>query len=109
MRTLRAHSLDSEGKPKITEKVFQEQVRKAAIICGWQYFHVWNSMHSAKGFPDVCMTKRGRLIFAELKSDTGHLSDEQVEWLEALRLVPCAEVFVLRPGNFDFFWEVLRR
>lgn len=35
------------GKPQITEKVFTEQVRKAALLTGWMYYHQFISIHSA--------------------------------------------------------------
>ena len=99
------------GKPVITEKHLQELVRKSALLLGYKYFHVWNSMHSPKGFPDVCMVrpKDGRLIFVELKSAKGKVTAEQQEWLDALNRVSVnCEVFVLRPDGFDDFFERLK-
>ena len=104
-------SLDKNGRPKITEKVFQEQVRKAALITGWLYFHNFFAFRSPSGFPDVVLIhpKKKRLIVAELKNETGKASEDQEKWLEAWRLIPCAEVFLLRPKDFDMFWEELKR
>jgi len=94
---------------KITEKVFQEQVRKAAILTGWSCYHTWNSFRSTEGFPDCVLVhpKKGRLIFAELKSENGKVSEAQQQWLDDLStLVPLGvEVYMLRPSDFDWFWE----
>jgi len=97
-----------DGKPVISEKLFQSQIRKAAIINGWRYYHTWNSMHSAQGFPDVCMVRDKRLIFAELKSAKGKVTPEQEQWLESLLVVPGVEVYMLRPQDFDWFYERLK-
>ena len=98
-----------DGKPVITEKHLQELVRKSALLLGYKYFHVWNSMHSPKGFPDICMVrpKDGRLIFLELKSAKGKVTPEQQEWIDALgKVAESVEVRVVRPADFDelFAW-----
>jgi len=98
---------------KITEKVFLAQVRKAALIHGYRFYHTFNSMRSDVGFPDICMVnaKKGRLIFAELKSDKGKVTPKQQEWLDDLLslggYVP--EVYLWRPSDMDEIWEILRR
>lgn len=37
-----------------------------------------------KGFPDLVLVGRGRVIYAELKSSTGKVRPEQQVWLDAL-------------------------
>jgi len=100
-----------DGKPVISEKVFQEQVRKAALLNGYLYYHTFNAYRSPEGFPDCVMVnpKKGRLIFAELKSETGKVSEKQKEWLDALKKTPCYEVYILRPSDIDWFYSVLSR
>lgn len=66
-----------------------------------------------KGWPDLSMVRGGsspRLLFAELKSDTGRLDPEQVEWLAALEDSGC-ETYVWRPIDFNngTIAEILRR
>jgi hypothetical protein len=95
--------------PKITERHLQELVRKAAIINGYKFFHVWNSVHSPKGWPDCILVKNGRMLCVELKSETGAVTQDQQDWLDALGRVPGVEVQVLRPSGFDKFFEELRR
>ena len=56
------------------------------------------------GVPDLVLAGRGRLIFAELKTQAGTVSDKQAEWLEALSRVAEAtsgvEVYIWRPSHW---------
>jgi hypothetical protein len=97
------------GARKITEKHLQELVRKAAILTGWRMYHTFNSMHSVKGFPDCTLVKEGRLWFVELKNETGKVTPEQLGWLDALGRVPGVEAWVVRPSDFDQFYEELKK
>ncbi len=108
MRNVRVRDITADGKPKFTEKVFQEQIRKAAIITGWKFYHTFNSFRSTEGFPDCVMIKIGRIIFAELKSETGKVSDAQQEWLDGLKATG-VEVYLWRPSDMDAAWEILNR
>jgi hypothetical protein len=92
----------------ITEKQFERQIKELASMLGYAYYHTWNSIRSEKGYPDLTLAKPGRLLFAELKSDTGKLSDKQREWLEVLNAAG-AEVYTWRPADWDGIIEILRR
>lgn len=92
--------------PKITEKAFQAQVVQLAKSLGWLCYHTWNSIHSAKGFPDLVLVKGEQVIFAELKSETGKVSPEQEAWLEALTLAG-QKVYTWRPRHWDHIVRVL--
>lgn len=80
------------------EKTLQEAVRRLALAGGWRYYHTHRSQHSPAGFPDVCIVRDGVLLFAELKRETGKLSDEQQAWLDDLRAAG-VEVYVWRPSD----------
>src|SRR5689334_16563673 len=69
----------------VSEKEFMRSVCEAATAYGWTYYHTWNSMHSAAGFPDLVMVRNVRLIFAELKTESGTLTKQQSKWSENLR------------------------
>lgn len=69
----------------MTERQFQSQVVKLAKACGWLVYHTYDSRRSEPGFPDLVLVKGKRLIFAELKTDKGILSEAQERWLAALR------------------------
>ena len=96
----------------ITEKQFEAQVKDLARLLGYKYYHTWRSIHSPAGFPDCVMVRNGTVIFAELKSDKGKLSQHQEEWIEALNKVSSVslgvQVYVWRPADFDRIVEVLR-
>jgi hypothetical protein len=41
----------------VTERDLQDQVLALARIFRWKVFYPWTSVHSAAGFPDLCMTR----------------------------------------------------
>jgi len=92
--------------PAITEKQFDRQVVQLAKLCGWLCYHTWRSVNSEAGFPDRVFVRGGRLIFAELKSDTGKETADQTTWLTALRATS-AEVYLWRPRDFDDIQRIL--
>jgi hypothetical protein len=87
--------------PPITEKEFQRQVLDLAAIYGWSVYHPMLSKWSERGWPDLAMVKPPRFILAELKRESGRLSDHQVRWLAMLHDVPGIEVFLWRPSDLD--------
>lgn len=60
-----------------------------------------------KGFPDLVLVnpEKGRLIFAELKSEKGKLSLEQKQWIDALDYTE-VEMYVWRPDKRDSIEQV---
>lgn len=94
---------------QVTEKQFTQQIADLARFLGYKYYHPWLSIHSPRGFPDICLVKGKRLIFAELKTDKGVLSPHQIEWLDALKETGKVEVYVWRPADFDGIAEILRQ
>jgi len=100
------------SSPVITEKQFQEQIKELAKLFGYEYYHTWRSFHSPSGFPDVCMVRlepEPRLIFAELKSETGQPTASQWLWLYILQQVgKPVECYLWRPSDFDDIAELLR-
>ena len=59
-----------------------------------------------KGFPDLILCRNSRLVVAELKSDTGSMTQEQRVWLAAFREAG-AETYLWRPLNWPLIEEVL--
>ncbi len=59
------------------------------LLRGWRLYHTRDSRRSPAGFPDLVLVSRGRgrLLFVELKSDTGRVRPEQAEWLDVLRSI----------------------
>lgn len=98
-----------------SEREFQREVIKMAESLGWYVNHALpgkgRNKHltlfiGKRGFPDLVLCRPPRLIFAELKSETGKLSTDQQEWLEALRACG-AEVYVWRPSDLERITAIL--
>jgi protein-disulfide isomerase-like protein with CxxC motif len=73
---------DAEPAPPQSERQFQAEVVKHAKRQGFKVYHTFDSRRSAAGFPDLVLIRNGKLIVAELKTDTGRVSAEQATWLE---------------------------
>jgi len=98
-----------------SEREFQREVIKIAKSLGWYAYHALPGQGRNKhltlfigkrGFPDLVLCRPPRLLFVELKSETGKLSNDQQEWLEAL----CAcgvEVHVWRPSDLERVTTIL--
>lgn len=108
---------------RVNETAFQAQVIDLARFAGWRVAHFrpamdargrWSTAVSGDGagFPDLVLV-RDRLLFVELKTETGTLRAEQVAWLAALRAgVPVGEdvlVEVWRPSMWPYIEAVLTR
>jgi hypothetical protein len=89
------------------EKDFQAEVVKFAKRNGWKAFHVHDSRKSEKGWPDLVLV-RERILFAELKSETGTTTPDQDDWLEALRRAG-AEVYLWRPRDWPVIAATLEK
>jgi len=96
--------------PKMTEKMFQGRVIQALKIAGYAHYHTYNSIRSVKGFPDLIALngKKKRIIAIEVKTETGKLTADQSEWLTLFSMCG-VETWLLRPGQFDEFWESIRK
>lgn len=78
-----------------------------ARTLGWTTcYHTLRSKGSASGFPDWVLV-RERVIFLELKTETGKVSDAQAEWINALFLAG-AEVWIVRPRHLEEIAHVLQ-
>lgn len=93
--------------PPITEKQFAQQVVSYARLMNWRVYQTWNSLHSPAGFPDLCMVRLSRVIFAELKSDKGKPTPEQEAWLADLEATGKVEAYLWRPSDFGAMTEIL--
>ena len=104
----------------LSEKEFERRVRDQASSLGWAWWHFSDSRRQlgkggrlvgdagAAGFPDYTLAhSRHGLVFAELKTRTGKLSDPQRRSLDALAgaTVTAAprgvRVHVWRPADWD--------
>lgn len=92
----------------MTEKDWQQAVQNLAIHYGWRHYHTHDSRRSNPGFPDLVLVRGTRLVFAELKTDAGRVSEVQWSWLNALYEAE-REVYVWRPRDLRTVKQVLGR
>lgn len=100
--------IGAENLMSMTEKEWQQLILDFARLRQWLPYHTFDSRKSAAGFPDLVLVRGDRLIFSELKTERGKVSDAQQEWIDALNQVPRAEVYVWRPSHWDSVQDVLR-
>lgn len=86
-------------RPAISERAWQAQVLELATLYRWTWYHTHDSRRSNPGFPDLVLV-RDRVLFAELKTDRGRLTNDQLGWISRLEEAG-AEAFVWRPKDLD--------
>lgn len=70
-----------------TEKEWQRQVTELLKLYHWDWwYHVTQAQYSPWGWPDLAAVRRRdrRLLFAELKSESGRATPDQLAVLELL-------------------------
>ena len=87
-------------------KVYQWIVhhsRPAWTNKGWR-----TAIQGDPGCPDLILVRMPRVIFAEIKTKYGKLSDDQNNWI--LRLVGCpgVETYIWRPDDWEEITRILR-
>lgn len=90
----------------MTEKQFQSEIVKFAKRCGWSVYHTHDSRRSEPGFPDLVLVK-DRVLYRELKTDTGRISKAQKIWGQAL-IKAGADFKVWRPRDLQTIIKELR-
>lgn len=115
------------------ESPFQNKVMSWAELNGWLAYHPPENLLAVarsgrtyrqnvkRGFFDLTLVhpELARLVFAELKSETGRVRPDQVTWAEAVGRVRSRhvaetgrspiEVYLWRPSDWPQIEEVLRR
>ncbi len=86
-------------KAAYSEREFQAQVVQLARMLGYLVYFTHDSRRSPAGFLDLVICGHGRLIIAELKTDKGRLTLEQMEWLHYLKMAG-QDVRVWRPADW---------
>jgi VRR-NUC domain-containing protein len=92
---------------QMTERELRQSIVRAAREFGWRVYFTWSSMHSPAGFPDLCMVRGDRLLFAELKTDKGKVTPDQQAWVDELRASGRCEVHLWRPADIEDAYKVL--
>lgn len=100
------------------ERTFQSEIMYLARLTGWLVWHFNDSRRQvaagrfvgdkdAAGFPDLVLA-RERVVFIEVKTLKGKLSDKQRRCIQALEDAG-QEVYVFRPDDWDTIKRVLAR
>lgn len=99
----------------MTEAEFQHAVEHLARLGGWLRYHsrpsqvrpgVWRTNYSGDaGFPDLVLL-RDRLILAELKTDRGRPTPDQLAWLARARAAGI-EAYLWRPTDLQTITDLL--
>lgn len=88
-----AQAARAEQDASLTEDDLLTRVLDLARLRGWKVVHYrpaktakgWRTpLQGDKGCPDVILARRGVVILAELKSETGKATPEQRQWLTQL-------------------------
>lgn len=97
----------------ISEARFQRDVEELMTLFGWRHYHApankpvnGHIQNIRAGFPDLVACRGTRLIFAELKTQTGRLGPGQPQWAEDLAKTG-AEVYLWRPGDMLDIHDIL--
>ena len=96
---------------ELSEKDFEQIVLGMARAYGWFVAHFrpaqtakgWRTPVSAdgQGYPDLCLVRDDRIVYVELKSDKGKLTEPQKVWLEMLQGTGKCEVYCWKPSQLD--------
>lgn len=84
----------------VLEKTLQREVLKLARLTGWLCYHTFDSRKSQAGFPDLVLVRPPRIVFAELKRQTGPVSVGQADWLDRIARCHGAESYLWRPSDW---------
>lgn len=72
----------------LTEADFQTMIVDRARALGWLVHHDRGDYRQCiagdPGFPDLVLARGGRVLFVEVKSEKGKVTDAQYGWLTAL-------------------------
>ena len=91
----------------MNEKEYQAQIVELAKTLGFLVYHPFDSRRSTAGFPDLVLIRSPRVLFVEVKSETGKLSLDQQVWLGSLSACPGVEAYVTRPSGWEEMAKVL--
>ena len=92
----------------LSERDFQERVLHYARLNGWLCYHTFDSRKSTPGYPDLTLVRPGELVFAELKTEKGRVSQAQQGWIDLLDTTE-AQAYIWKPSDWPVIEEVLRR
>ena len=87
------------------EKSFQSLILWHAKKRGWKCYHTHDSRRSEPGFPDLVLVRQ-KILYRELKTDKGRLTESQKAWGDAL-IEAGADYAIWRPNQIQDILETL--
>lgn len=84
----------------MTEADLQRAVIDIIRWLGLHYFHDNDSRRNRAGFPDLVVAGSQGFLFRELKTETGRLRPEQLDWISRLTQGG-ADVGIWRPSDLQ--------
>lgn len=88
------------AKRRQEEAAFQARIIELATLCGWKVWHCYDARRTVPGFPDLVLV-RERVLFRELKTDKGRLTQEQKDWIDAINAAENGDAAVWRPRDWE--------
>ena len=82
----------------MSEDVLLGKVRGMAATLGWLTYHTHDSRRSEPGFPDLVLVKGERVLYRELKKQSGRVDPAQKAWMGALADAG-VDVAIWRPAD----------
>ena len=87
------------------EKVFENKLKKYLKSKGAWVLKYWGgSVYTQAGVPDLLVCYKGKFIGIEVKAETGHASELQLNTIEQIKKAG-GIAFVLFPKDYDKFVE----
>lgn len=71
-------------KKKTPEGMLKASIRQLLDTVGIFHYNAWGGPMSAKGIPDLICCQNGRMIGIEVKTKTGKVSDDQIEFIRRI-------------------------
>lgn len=93
-------------RPAMLEDQLKASIIDLAEKLRWRVYSIRRSDlakvqgKTGKGYPDLTLCRAPRIVFVELKSETGKLTDQQARWTAGLEACPHVEVYVWRPRHW---------
>ena len=84
----------------MNEKQFQANVVELCKYLGYLVYHTFDSRKSEPGWPDLVIVGRNRIIYREIKTENGVVTDAQLKWGGAI-LAAGGDWGVWRPEDMD--------
>lgn len=109
----------ASAKPKVSEAAFQRQVIQLAQMCGWRVAHFRAAQNArghwrtpvagdGAGWPDLVLVRGDRILYRELKTETGKPTPEQIAWGITLTTAG-GDWAIWRPSDWPVIEQVLMR